>query len=137
MRNFGEQLYWLASAVLALGFFAGAGYYGWASIIIWTVLVSPGVVAAHRRAARRGARWPRPIWVRAWAFALVACTLAGVVPMLAAGRLRMFGAVVGWVFVTVSWAGALASLVVVWCVTQERVSHARSHAQAGPPLGDR
>jgi len=112
-----ELTLWVLSAILAAAFFLLSGFYGWATILVWTVLVAPLTWRRHRQAALVGARWPPQSVVLPWGLALVLSLAAGVVPQLLPSSPTADAS--GWLAAALSWAALILSLGTILLVTYD------------------
>ena len=112
-----ERTCWILAALIAAGFFLLVGYYGWASLAIWTLLVLPLAIRKRREASASGHSWPAPPVLLAWGSGVVVCFLAGLFPLLvSAGSPPVSLAIAAF-----SWIGAALSLGVITLVTYDNV----------------
>ena len=114
-----ETTLWLLSAVLATVFYFVSGFYAWAAILVWTILVLPLALGRRRTASVAGQRWPpRPV-IRMWAAALVASLAAGVVLTMVDSSSAAW---VGWIHFVLAWVAVLLSATVMVWVTYDRTT---------------
>ena len=111
-----ETVLWLLCAILAIGCYFLAGFYGWASILIWTVLALP-LILMRRRRSRPSGEWPsRPlVWI--WIVAVALSVLVGFGPLFRPRAPR----VLEWTMVMLAWIGFISSAIVICRVTYEAV----------------
>ena len=127
MTRFLSLACWLVSAAIAIAFALWWGFYGWAAILIWTVLVLPCTL--HLRRQLNG-EWPSVTIVRLWAIAITMNLAAGILPpVLSVLTLPdTIGSVVGWVLVTVIWSGLVAAVLLLTAVTGSAIRHSLSRS---------
>jgi hypothetical protein len=125
MRRFLAVTFWIFSAVAAVAFAVLFGFYGWAAILVWSVLVLPAAVSLreHQR------DWPSPTVVRLWILAVSLNLAAGILPPVFS---RVFSSsrlaeVVGWLLVVLIWSGAVAAILVIASVTATAIRRASTH----------
>lgn len=120
-----ERAVWIFLGVGSALFATIAGYYGWSTILFWSLLAWP--LAARRRQeppTPRG-RWLAGhvsiAWVGALALSLVSGLLAGLdSSVLLGGGVASYVLQMSW-FVT-SWAGGVLSIYVIIVVTHKAVT---------------
>jgi hypothetical protein len=119
-----QATYWLLSALIAIGFFVTSGFYGWAAILLWTVLVLPMAIQVRRAAKATTSSWPpRPI-LGAWLAALVTSFAAGLIPEVLSPNsvpsLKWALGGLGWALAGLGWVSVLLSSIVVCWATYDR-----------------
>jgi len=114
---------WFFGAILAVGCYFLSGFYGWASVLVWTVVALPLIVLDRRRGAARK-DWPSGAVVKMW---VVAVALSVVVGFGSLFRPRS-PAPVEWAMVVLAWAGFITSAIVICRVTYEAVVRPRRAA---------
>jgi hypothetical protein len=107
-----ETALWLSCAIVAIGCYFLSGFYGWASVLVWTVVAFP-LIVMHRRRSVVGTDWPSRALVRVWMVAVTASVLTGFGLLFRPRAPR----VVEWAMVVVAWTGFIASAVVISRVT--------------------
>jgi hypothetical protein len=112
-----ERICWILAALIAAGFFLLAGYYGWASLAIWTLLVLPLVLRKRRQLSASGHSWPATPVLLAWASGVAVSFFAGLGPLLVSAGSTL----VGLAIAAFSWIGAALSLGVIALVTYDNV----------------
>jgi hypothetical protein len=110
---------WMLGAGTAIAFYLLAGFYGWATVFVWTGVVFP--VALWSRSGDRVSTglWSSRAVLVWWCAACVASVLAGILPMI---DVSARGASVQTVMVVgIGWIAALLSVVLISVVTIERI----------------
>ena len=125
MRRFMAITFWIFSAIAAVAFAIFFGFYGWAAILVWSVIVLPAAVYLRERQRD----WPSPTVVRLWILAVSLNLAAGILPPVLS---RLFSSsrladVIGWVLVVLIWSGVVAALMVVASVTATAIRRTSSH----------
>ena len=118
--------FWLFSAAVVVASSFLLGYFGWAAILIWTVLVLPCTLALRKQ---RNDQWPSQTIRRLWAIAVIS-TLAGNIPPFIFSFLTLpevIGRPIGWILICLIWSGLVASLAVVISVTSTAIRHSTDH----------
>jgi hypothetical protein len=130
MIRFLSVLFWLLSAAGAVAFVFLSGFYGWAAILIWTVLVLPCTLYQRRQL---DGKWPPPTMVRLWVIAITLNLAAGIVPPFASmvSLPQSFANLLGWFLVVVMWSGLVAAVALLAYITSSAIRHsARRQASA-------
>jgi len=73
---------------VAIGCYFLSGFYGWASVLVWTVLAFPLIVLQRRRRVM-GTDWPSRALVRVWIVAVGASVLTAFGPLVRARAPRI------------------------------------------------
>jgi len=115
--------FWLISAAAAVASAVLFGYFGWAAILFWTVLVLPCTLYQRRQ---MNGHWPSRTMLRLWAIAIGLNVVGGVVPPFFSVLTLPDGAggVLGWILVTIIWSGVVASVMLLVWVTSTAIRHA-------------
>jgi len=111
-----ETALWLLSAILAIGCYFLSGFYGWATVLVWTVLVLPLVVIRQRRGVLARELLSRTL-VRVWLVAVAASMLTGLGPLFRPRAPR----ILEWAMVILALTGFVASAIVICGVTYKAV----------------
>ena len=114
--------FWIFSAAAAVASSLLLGYYGWAAILIWTVLVLPCTLI--QREQRKG-EWPSQTVRRLWAIAIIFNLVGGILPFFVSFVTLpgIVGSVIGWILLSLIWGGLVAALAVVISVTGTAIRH--------------
>ena len=118
-----ETALWLLSAILAVGCYFLSGFYGWATVLVWTVLVLPLVVIRQRRGVVARELLSRTL-VRVWLVAVAASMLTGFGPLFRPRAPR----ILEWAMVILALTGFVASAIVICGVTYKAVVRPRRAA---------
>ena len=118
-----ETVLWCLCGALAISCYFLAGFYGWASILVWTVAVVP-LILWRRRTKASGERWPSRLVVWIWMSAAVLSVLVGLGPLFRPRAPR----VVEWTMVVAAWVAFASSAFVVCRVTYEALARSRRAA---------
>jgi hypothetical protein len=115
--------FWIVSAAAAIASAVLFGYFGWAPILLWTVLVLPFTLYQRRQ---MNGHWPSPTMLRLWAIAIGLNVVGGIVPPFFSVLTLPDGAgtVLAWILVAVMWSGVVASVMLLLWVTGTAIRHA-------------
>jgi len=121
--------FWILSAALAVAFAVVFGLYGWAAILVWSVLVLPLTVYQRQRLNRS---WPSQSIRNLWILAVLLNIGAGILPPIVStlALSETVGSIVGWILVAVIWSGAVAALLVLVCMTAAAIRELSSHERS-------
>ena len=111
-----EFILWFLSGALAIACYFLSGFYGWASILVWSVAALP-LIVFRRRSSASGEQWPSRTLVRTWVIAAVLNVVVGFGPTFRPRAPR----IVEWTMVVLAWIAFVCSAVVISRITYEAV----------------
>ncbi len=118
-----EIALWFLCGALAIGCYFLSGFYGWASILVWTLAALP-LILRHRRNNSSVEQWPSRALLWTWLIAGVLSVLVGLGPFFRPRAPR----IVEWAMVVLAWIGVFCSALVICRITYEAVLRPRRAA---------